>query len=749
MIPRPLQLLALAALLPLTAAAQENAARQKPAHELLSEAWQSADRENNLPATAQFMMEFSGKEDATLAAAVLAEHQLCVMGDADAPALAELRKMAPDFPDLAWLEAEQLRLRGELDTAAAACREIEANHANPTLVRQRARLMLADIYYAKEEEARKAGDDYAAVQAPAPAKDADEDDDETPREETLETLEGKGEETLLSFITANPNSPLLEEAFRRLKSHRAFETSEYARTALNEWVQDTAEHKRRAALALGVLQHLLNRDDQPDAPVDTSCAATAATALPQEPATARILLDQMRSLYLRGRVDEARTLLAALPETFPSDETAAAAEVWRLLLEEPQGDWNSLLKVKHSAELDEAIRHNATLGKLSKGEEIVPNTPQLCLLLAQFILSETSDAARLESARAALQRLLDNSQADAASVLHARILLADITARSNPQQAITELKALRENAVPLPPKLAGAYFRVLENAYRAVKPPEEARECIIAELQGVYPLRMHLASLMVLSRNHREEAIRLLKKIVAENPRGDNEPQALLLLAECTAQGNSPAALKEAIDTYERAAAHAAPATAQQARIRKAALLVRTGNINDAERDMRALLSNESPAPKEEVMARIVLSNALALGGGDEPREESMRCLEEMMDTTLSELPRLWQFMLLQTHATRCLRLGENGRAMRSLDTILEMQPAQEATSPHNPEWAVLYHASACAVQALLELEQYERAADTAERTGNCNASLAPDERSQGFLQWAAEIRQEHVSSLQ
>lgn len=308
---RPLQLVI--ALLPLTATAQETdapppaAAEEAPteatAREILSKAWQGGDQGRFL-STAEGMLHSGNAEVAALAAAALAEYRLCVMQEADAPELDTLRQMAEASPELrptlAWLEAEQLRLRGELDAAAAACRQIETNHDNPTTVRQRARLILADIFYAKEAEAKKAGDSYTAEQTPAPEveplHDEDADVEEQPRVETLQTLEGKGEETLLSFITANPNSPLLEEAFRRLKTHRAFETSEYARAALNEWVKDTVEHKRRAALALSVLQHLLNRDDVPDAPVDTSCASVAATALPQEPATAGILLDQMRSL---------------------------------------------------------------------------------------------------------------------------------------------------------------------------------------------------------------------------------------------------------------------------------------------------------------------------------------------------------------------------------------------------------------------------------------------------------------------
>ncbi|MDO4220598.1 MAG: hypothetical protein Q4C88_00570 [Akkermansia sp.] len=726
------------------------------ARALLYCAWQCGNRAAIVD-TAQALIQSPDSGVAALAAAALAEYQLCIMGNADAPAMETLRQKAAGCPDimptLAWLEAEQLRLRGEQDAAAAACRQIETDPASPTVARHRARLILADIYYAKEAEAQREGESYTANQAPKPPATAngDDEDEDTPEEETLQTLEGKGEETLLTFITANPDSPLLEEAFRRLKAHQAFDTSEYARAALNEWVADTTEHKRRAALALSVLQHLLNRDNALDAPVDTSCAATAATALPDEPATAGILLDQMRSLYLRGRVDEARALLASLPETFPSAETAAAAKVWQLLLNGPQGDWGALLEQeKTSDELRGIIRHNAFVSTLAAGNTPEQSDPQLCLLTAQHILSEPhAGKERLQQAQTALQRVLDTPQADAETMLHARILACDILARSNPRQAIEELTALKERTGALPPRLVTDFHRALERAHYAAMPEAEAVESMIAALQGVYPLRMHLASLMVLSRNHREEATRLLKKIVAENPRGDNEAQALLLLAECTAQGNTPAALQEAMAIYERAAAHAVPATAQQARIRRAALLVRTGKCSDAEQEMRTLLSQGEPAPKEEAMARVVLSNALALGKTDEQRRESMACLEEMMDGNISRLPRLWQFMLLQTHTTRCMRLGEHARAMRSVNTMLQMHPAQDATTPQDPEWIVLYHASACGVQALLELEQYAQAADMAERAATCNPAAAPKEFPQSFTEWAAYIRQEHVSSLQ
>ena len=801
--PRLIQLLP--ALLPLAAAAQDDAARacylqghrlategryaeaaaqlgKVPAQDelhpyaaraLLYSAWQSGEKELFLNSARQ-LAESADAGVAALATAALAEYQLCVLQQPDATAMAALRKLSAKNrelkPTLAWLEAEQMRLRGQLEAAASACREIESNHEYPLTVRHRARLILADIFFAKEDEAQRAGAGFVSTKTPRPDRAAapDDDDEALPddEEETLQTLEGKGEETLLTFITANPDSPLLEEAFRRLNAHRSFETSEYARAALNEWVQDTAEHKRRAGMALRTLQHLLNRDNAEDAPVDTSCAATAATALPQEPATALILLDQIRSLYLHGNLEEARRLLSALPETYPTAEAADCAELWHLLLHDPHDAefdeaWARLQEREHTAALRETIRRNTFLHTIARGgapQDAAQGDPKLILLGVRYILSVPLSIAQLGTLDQDLESIIRNPQADPETVLHARILQCRHQAPEQQRQTIRELKALHEREGGIPPHLLADYHRLLEEFYGKTLEEEEAREAMIAELQNepaltaapqetAMPLRMHLASLLVLSRKHREEARRLLRQVIAENPRGDQEPQALLLLAECTAQGNTVAALKEAVSLYERAAAHAGTETARQARIRRAALMVRLGLRREAADEMRRMLAQEKPGAEEEILARIVLSNALACGGTAEERAESMDCLEEMVDrlpATYPALPRAWEFMLLQTHATRCMRLGENERAMRSLEAILKKEPARFAAGPSDPEWHVLHHAAASAVQALIQLKQYGRAADLAERTAGCNKEKAPQNRARSFLEWAAYIRQEH-----
>ncbi|MDO4818580.1 MAG: hypothetical protein Q3986_09155 [Akkermansia sp.] len=745
------------------------------ARALLYSAWHSGLAQLFVE-TAESLLDCPDAEVARLAAASLAEYQLCVLEEADSTGMTALHKIAAKDaslqPTIALLEAQQMLLRGQLDAADAACRQIDANRDFPLEVRHRARLILADVLYAREEQAKTADAAEQPVgkpQAKPAAAAAIDDDDDAPaadEPETLQTLEGKGEETLLAFITANPDSPLLGEAFRRLKAHQAFQTSEYARTRLNDWINDPERHPRRATLALLVLQHLLNRDDTPDAPLDTTCADTAATAYPQEPATGIILLEQIRSLYLRGRMDEARRLLPSLPSTLPGARANAHAALWRAMLAEDNADeaWRKLLEETASTggSLPRLVRRNAYIHALEHDANAQPDPAapaveqaRMHLLSAQRMLCSPlfSDLARTERE---LRALLDSPQVDAQTAFRARLLLCEVdTARGQGEEALRQVQALREEASTLPAELRLEYYRTLEHAYRAAKSRKETPECIIAELRDALaddnmpaeladPLRLHLASLMTVSRHHREEAMALLRRIVADHPRGDHEPLALMLLAECTAQGHAPSALRDAIALHERAAAHADKATAQHARIRRASYLVRLGNLQQAADDMRRILNEESPAPREDALARMVLANALSTGD-DSARAEALSCMQELVDGRLSELPREWQFMVLLAHGMRCSRMGETLPAIAAFKRIIAMNPALHTRKADDEEWLYLYRAATGAILLMLEDGSYDEALELTERVAKWNAGHASPKWARAFMQWADEIRQEHI----
>ena len=744
------------------------------ARALLYSAWHSGLAQLFVE-TAESLLDCPDAEVARLAAASLAEYQLCVLEEADSTGMAALHKIAAKDtslqPTIALLEAQQMLLRGQLDAADAACRQIDANRNFPQEVRHRARLILADVLYAREEQAKTADADGQPAEKPQakPATATVDDEDDTPvtdEPETLQTLEGKGEETLLTFITANPDSPLLGEAFRRLKAHRAFQTSEYARTRLNDWINDPERHPRRATLSLLVLQHLLNRDDTPDAPLDTTCADTAATAYPQEPATGVILLEQIRSLYLRGRMDEARRLLPALPSTLPGARANAYAALWRAMLAEDNADeaWRKLLEETASTggSLPQLVRRNAYIHALEHDANAQPDPAappveqaRMHLLSAQRMLCSpvSADLARAERE---LRTLLNSPQVDAQTAFRARLLLCEVdTARGHGEEALHQAQALREEASTMPAELRLDYYRTLEHAYRAAKSRKEAPECIIAELQDALakedmpaeladPLRLHLASLMTVSRHHREEAMALLRRIVADHPRGEHEPLALMLLAECTAQGHAPSALRDAIALHERAAAHADKATAQHARIRRASYLVRLGDLQEAADDMRRILNGESPAPREDALARMVLANALSTGD-DAARAEALSCIQELVDGRLSELPRDWQFMVLLAHGMRCSRMGGAQPATAAFKRIIAMNPALHTRKADDEEWLYLYRAATGAILLMLEDGAYDEALELTERVAKWNAGHATPKWARAFMQWADEIRQEHI----
>ena len=744
------------------------------ARALLYSAWHSGLAQLFVE-TAEALLDCPDEEVARLAAASLAEYQLCVLEEADSTGMAALHKIAAKDaslqPTIALLEAQQMLLRGQLDAADAACRQIDANRDFPLEVRHRARLILADVLYAREEQAKTADATEQPAEKPQakPAAPATDDDDDAPaadEPETLQTLEGKGEETLLAFITTNPDSPLLGEAFRRLKAHHAFQTSEYARARLNDWINDPERHPRRATLSLLVLQHLLNRDDTPDAPLDTTCADTAATAYPQEPATGIILLEQIRSLYLRGRVDEARRLLPALPPTLPGARASAYAALWSAMLAEDDADeaWQKLLEETASTggSLPQLVRRNAYIHALEHDANARPDPAapaveqaRMLLLSAQRMLCSplSSDPARAERE---LHILLDSPQVDAQTAFRARLLLCEVdAARGHGEEALHQVQSLRDEASTMPAELRLDYYRTLEQAYRAAKSRKEAPECIIAELRDAIakedmpaeladPLRLHLASLMTVSRHHREEAMALLRCIVADHPRGDHEPLALMLLAECTAQGHAPSALRDAIALHERAAAHADKATAQHARIRRASYLVRLGDLQEAADDMCRILNDESPAPREDALARMVLANALSTGD-DAARAEAISCVQELVDGRLSELPRDWQFMVLLAHGMRCSRMGEARPAIAAFKRIVGMNPALHTRKADDEEWLYLYRAATGAILLMLEDGSYDEALELTERVAKWNAGHATPKWARAFMQWADEIRQEHI----
>ena len=171
---------------------------------------------------------------------------------------------------------------------------------------------------------------------------------------------------------------------------------------------------------------------------------------------------------------------------------------------------------------------------------------------------------------------------------------------------------------------------------------------------------------------------------------------------------------------------------------------MRLGDLQQAADDMRRILNEESPAPREDALARMVLANALSTGD-DTARAEALSCMQELVDGRLSELPRDWQFMVLLAHGMRCSRMGEAQPATAAFKRIIAMDPALHTRKADDEEWLYLYRAATGAISLMLENGEYTEALELADRVGGWNVSHVAPKWPRAFMQWADEIRQEHI----
>lgn len=718
---------------------------------LLYCAWKSNSVDFAVVATP--MATSSNKEISALATAALAEYWLRQPRSQDNSALERLRNLANNQqhlqPLLRLLEIDNLRQKGEFDKAIELCRSMENDRELTLIMRQRVRLALSEVYYAKEASA-----EVEDEPAPGPALPLIGNSDDERSDVSYD--EGKGEETLLQFISANPDSPLLEEAFRRLWVHEAFEKSEYARTKLREWMMEPLK-SHRAAMALLIQQHLLNPEGAHEIPLDVTCANTAAATCPNEPATRTILLEQTRWFLERNKTHEALLYLgmiqgddvhkqffeAQLHDSAAPTTARAYLECARLAPESLRGP--SLV--------------NALICALKSGDTATQDE----LFSMPDLTSEQHY--RLLRARAAywLQENPAKAQSDIAILLAEPAPSADLRADVEMDRAYLELQLNPENAyemlqrsdinqklTTLSNERQLRFFALQEEALRRIAGdaenlvPASVMELIkgaagkVRSPHVVAVLTLHLASLQSTEGNH-EDALRTLNTLSRKYPKGDFVPRALYMSArECEFIGSMDS-LRRAVQLYA-ASAERSDELATKATIRRAAVLLRLGKHEETEHTITALLrSKPEMRAEDKAMAHAVLANSQALLGTPEGRLKAVEIASQAVND--SSLPRWWKFRALLHHGTLCARAGMNEEALRNYETIIGMEPAS-GENPTSAEWHILYSASSSAVLQLLHLKRYAEAADMCDRIAQWNKEYADPAKRKQFADWAQFIRQ-------
>jgi tetratricopeptide (TPR) repeat protein len=722
---------------------------------LLYCAWRS--KEVDFAVIATPLTTSRNPEIAALATAALAEHWLHQPRSHDNAALARLRQLVKAQPELQplldLLEIDNLRLRGEYDKAAEQCRTMENDRKLPLIMRQRVRLSLAEVYYTKEaNNPQQTGKEKPAPDRQLSLLSTDDSSALTSYDD------GKGEETLLHFISSNPESPLLEEAFRRLHEHGAFTESEYAQAKLQEWIAEPLK-SRRASLALLVQQHLLMPENAHDITPDVTCANTAAATCPHEPATRTILLEQTRWYLERKQPHEAMLYLSMIQGN----------DVYRSFYENQlhspaaEGTAHSYLSCAREApdNLRKTALINALISALKSGDtatqEAVLNMPDLSetlhyeLLLTRAAYWLDKDT---EKAQADIDMLLSHPAPNLDFAADVEMNQVYLHLKNNPEKAreLLQKSKINDHLTRLSDDRQLRFFALNEETLRRlsstndeINANREALEMIQLAAGKVHSpkvvaiLTLHKACLQSALGQH-VEARRTLNVLQRKYPKGDFASRALYMSARESELIGTADALKLAIELYNSCASFNDELCAK-ATIRRAAVMLRLGQIEESEHVLVGLLRQKRTTLRKEeiIMANAILANNQAMLGTEEGRLKAVEIVEQTLaDTTI---PRLWRFRVLLHHATLCARAEQYEKALRDYEEILSMNPATGKT-PSRSEWHILYSAGSGAVMQLLYLTRYGEAAAMAEKIGEWNAEHADLTKQQQFSNWAQYIRQ-------
>lgn len=678
------------------------------------------------------------QEVADLALAALAEYQLKNTQNGDLSSLEELRKRAGQYPEyqplLRLLELEALRRKGEFEQALSYGRKLEADKSLPLLMRQRVRLALSEVYYAREAEL-----------ANQPLVSEDDTDDD-----------GKGEETLLQFISANPDSPLLEEAFRRLALHQAFHTSEYAKDKLREWAADSA-NPRRATLALLALQQLCFTNTDPGD--DSTCANTAASSFPKEEATRQLLQEQARHLLSQGRERDALLYLDMLRDKDDARSLFYEAEAHQAAPETAEKLFllcaDQAPAALRSSALANALICAMKAGHSEKAEallrlELLPSTRRELLLAHAGLLLHLDPEKAREELREALE--LNPTESLRADAL---LDLAELEAKHNPEEAQRILAAC-------PPEQRKAWSDAQELRYHALQVAVQREPGHEAE-SSLAPLRLaiqtsprpavkktlteHLAAALSDCGQH-SEALQLLEELMEETSSGEEKARLMIRTGREAERLGSREALDEAVSLYSACERTDTP-HARRATLLKAALLSRLNREEEARGLLLNMLKHKDTLPLQDLaLAYSILSDSWSMEGSDEGKQQALDFCDQIFQ--LSGLPKAWYTRATLQRACLHARFGHHSEALEDYLNLLRQRPAA-GDKPDKSEWFILYYSAAGAIYQHVQLKQYAEAAQLAETIANWPDTQKdqPDARptgprSQLFEDWAARIRKTH-----
>lgn len=688
------------------------------------------------PIAADYLLPLCEDSDSAIAAMAkiaLAEHSISIGQAVDIESLkAESAHQAELADGLLLLEAEQLRQQGQYDAAIAKCKQAE--NSLYTRHREYSRLLLAEVYYDKEKHH---GSD-----------------------------EGKGEETLLKFVSSHPDSQLLAEAFRRLEAHQAFTTSKYAVRKLEEWSKDR-EELNRALLATALLQReaLLTHENTELGELITNRATGINTDY--LPITVQMNNQQAKYHFNHGDTDSASTYLQRIPQNkrdaythfyaaqmhAPTSPEAVAEYLTCAASAPPELECAALCNALYCAHLQNntELCHSIVSSpdytpeliralKLTYAGLNLRKAPAESRQLLQEVLAmEPTYEQKVEAYLQLTQLDLDEQQSPAALEKLSTFTHEERTTWPNPQVM----------------RYYGLYLHALECEQEAGRTAATHKPFLLSAMKSTKREDVRTAITLKLAKIHSEEgdhlvALRMLEELAASTNNRELRARALLLAGRESTQCLTYPSVLRGAELFDAASKIDSPYR-YRAAILNTAVLFRVGKVEEATLKLnriireietqRAQTAGSTHLAEEYAFALTVLADIEAIPGDSDSLQKAINTNEKIFG--IPGLTQAWHNRVYLQQAIFCTRTEKNERALLNYNNIINSLPA--STKQATPDQVyILSLAGTGAIGSLLKLQRWEEAALTAEKIVDHPISTVFPKQTEHFKDWAKQIRKTH-----
>ncbi len=627
---------------------------------------------------------------------------------------------------------------GDYTAGINYARELENDRTLDTAAHHYLRLMLAELFYEREKAEEDGGTE-------TPHREYEAEEEEVPAD-----AYGMGEESLLQFITAYPESPILRDAFVRLRAHENGDHSAYTRSKLSEWAENTT-HPRRAAYAL-----LMLMESEGARGGDTSAYANRAmTDLPGEPLTRVIVQEHIWHLFRMNKKEQAKYYIELLNGVAQDD--AYTLYLRAMLAEDDPQHAAKLFEQSAAIGSDELRAHalanalicHARAGNKQAADKLLAEetdaTTRRSLLLTHAEMLPAGEAVECMRELQEVQQLEPNTEQST------RVMLCGIRATlvRDPKLALKMLSGVSsEQRATWSQEDVLLYAALLEKAADESVPKDTRRASSL--LQKLYeetsrfPLKrdlgLHLAERLSANQRHQDAAKILLN--LAQLQSGERDKAVTLFLAgrECAACGTLPT-LQHAVRLFAECA-RITGTLASDATIFQAEILTRINRCRDAI-ELLEPLHTDSLTPAQQAHRLTVLADAYAFSPHNADMKRALATCASIRD--IPDLSHPWKMRASLQHGILATRAGEHEVALQDYMDVLREH--DEGKIPLDASCVPIYYfAGAGAVYRLLCMNRFEEAAALCDRIAAwCGTSGTPapcdPSKAAAFSAWAGDIR--------